>query len=110
MAKLMPDLAQYLELVGDVIRNGIFREDRTGTGTYAKFGAQMRFDLRHAFPLLTTKRVFWRGAACCSADACYKPLIASIAWQPMPAHNIHLGSAVAKWVIEVPLPTTAVKS
>lgn len=53
---------QYLELVDDVIRNGAFRKDRTGTGTYAKFGCQMRFDLRHTFPLLTTKRVFWRGA------------------------------------------------
>jgi thymidylate synthase len=53
---------QYLELVDDVIRNGALREDRTGTGTYAKFGCQMRFDLRHTFPLLTTKRVFWRGA------------------------------------------------
>ena len=42
--------------------NGAFREDRTGTGTFSKFGCQMRFNLRHAFPLLTTKRVFWRGA------------------------------------------------
>ena len=42
---------------------GVQREDRTGTGTLAVFGAQMRFNLRHAFPLLTTKRVFWRGVA-----------------------------------------------
>ena len=41
---------------------GVQREDRTGTGTLAVFGAQLRFNLRHAFPLLTTKRVFWRGA------------------------------------------------
>lgn len=40
---------------------GTLRGDRTGTGTYAVFGAQMRYSLRdNIFPLLTTKRVFWR--------------------------------------------------
>lgn len=52
---------QYLDMIDDVMKNGIFRKDRTGTGTYSKFGTSMRFDLRHAFPLLTSKRVFWRG-------------------------------------------------
>jgi hypothetical protein len=42
---------------------GALRGDRTGTGTFSKFGASMRFNLRHTFPLLTTKRVFWRGVA-----------------------------------------------
>ena len=54
---------QYLDLVRDVIENGVARPDRTGTGTLSKFGASMRFDLRKSFPLLTTKRVFWRGVA-----------------------------------------------
>lgn len=57
-------VSQYLNLVDDVIRNGVFRGDRTGTGTFTKFGCQMRFNLRHTFPLLTTKRTFWRGASC----------------------------------------------
>ena len=35
----------------------------SGTGTISLFGAQMRFSLRESFPLLTTKRVFWRGVA-----------------------------------------------
>jgi len=40
------------------------RSDRTGTGTMSKFGAQMRFSLEDdVFPLLTTKKVFWRGVA-----------------------------------------------
>lgn len=43
------------------MKSGEERGDRTGTGTISHFGRQMRFDLRHSFPLLTTKRVFWRG-------------------------------------------------
>ncbi|XP_026659423.2 putative bifunctional dihydrofolate reductase-thymidylate synthase isoform X1 [Phoenix dactylifera] len=51
----------YLRLVQDVIANGAQKNDRTGTGTLSKFGCQMRFNLRRSFPLLTTKKVFWRG-------------------------------------------------
>ncbi|XP_073142359.1 bifunctional dihydrofolate reductase-thymidylate synthase 1-like isoform X2 [Henckelia pumila] len=51
----------YLRLVQDIIANGNGKDDRTGTGTFSKFGCQMRFNLRKSFPLLTTKRVFWRG-------------------------------------------------
>ncbi|EPS68164.1 bifunctional dihydrofolate reductase-thymidylate synthase, partial [Genlisea aurea] len=52
---------QYLNMVQDIISNGHRKDDRTGTGTLSKFGCQMRFNLRKSFPLLTTKRVFWRG-------------------------------------------------
>ncbi|XP_020203299.1 bifunctional dihydrofolate reductase-thymidylate synthase isoform X2 [Cajanus cajan] len=51
----------YLKLVQDIISEGTTKVDRTGTGTLSKFGCQMRFNLRRSFPLLTTKRVFWRG-------------------------------------------------
>lgn len=51
----------YLRLVEDIISHGAGKNDRTGTGTLSKFGCQMRFNLRRSFPLLTTKRVFWRG-------------------------------------------------
>ncbi|CAA0819535.1 Bifunctional dihydrofolate reductase-thymidylate synthase 1 [Striga hermonthica] len=51
----------YLRLIEDIILNGNTKGDRTGTGTLSKFGCQMRFNLRKSFPLLTTKRVFWRG-------------------------------------------------
>ncbi|KAK0583556.1 hypothetical protein LWI29_038151 [Acer saccharum] len=50
----------YLRLVQDIITDGTLKDDRTGTGTLSKFGCQMRFNLRKAFPLLTTKKVFWR--------------------------------------------------
>lgn len=55
---------QYLELIRRILREGVRKGDRTGTGTLSLFGAQMRFSLRgDVFPLLTTKRVFWRGVA-----------------------------------------------
>ena len=55
---------QYLDLIKDILANGNYRMDRTGTGTISKFGATMRFSLRNnTLPLLTTKRTFWRGVA-----------------------------------------------
>lgn len=54
---------QYLDMIDEIMREGVFRGDRTGTGTLSKFGTTMRFNLRHSFPLLTSKRVFWRGVA-----------------------------------------------
>jgi thymidylate synthase len=47
----------YLDLLRDVVDNGIDKSDRTGVGTRSVFGRQVRFDLALGFPLLTTKRV-----------------------------------------------------
>lgn len=51
---------QYLGIMGSILNFGDLREDRTGTGTLSRFGAQMRFDLQAGFPLLTTKKLHWK--------------------------------------------------
>lgn len=53
---------QYLDLLQLLIDQGDERTDRTGVGTRATFGHQMRFDLAKGFPLFTTKRVYWKTA------------------------------------------------
>jgi len=53
-------MKQYLDLLQDVLENGALKEDRTGTGTLAVFGRQYRVDLSKGFPLLTTKKVFFK--------------------------------------------------
>ncbi len=47
----------YLDLCQTILDQGVFRNDRTQTGTYSVFGYQMRYDLSEGFPLLTTKKV-----------------------------------------------------
>lgn len=54
-------MKQYLDLLDKICRDGVVRDDRTGTGTKGIFGYQMRFNLSEGFPLLTTKRVFLKG-------------------------------------------------
>jgi thymidylate synthase len=53
---------QYLDLLRDILNNGVHREGRNG-GTTGVFGRQIRFNLKDGFPLLTTKRIPWKAVA-----------------------------------------------
>ena len=56
-------MRQYLELLQDILDNGTQKGDRTGTGTRSVFGRQFRHNLNDGFPLLTTKKLHFKGIA-----------------------------------------------
>ena len=58
VSKSVSSSSQYEDFLRHVDTHGVFKADRTGTGTKSVFGYQMRYDLSQGFPLVTTKKVF----------------------------------------------------
>lgn len=54
-------MREYLAALEDILQNGEYRNNRTGTDTLSKFGLNIKIDLQKGFPLLTTKKVFDKG-------------------------------------------------
>jgi thymidylate synthase len=50
-------MKQYLDILDRILKEGVKKEDRTGTGTLSIFGTQSRYSLKDGFPLLTTKKL-----------------------------------------------------
>ena len=79
-------MEQYKQLCKEVLENGKFKSDRTGTGTISMFGAQKRYNLNEGFPLLTTKKVYFKG------------VLVELLWlisgetniQPLVKQNVHI--------------------
>ncbi|MDY2889758.1 MAG: thymidylate synthase [Candidatus Caccosoma sp.] len=79
-------MEQYKKLCQDILNKGKYKHDRTNTGTISLFGYQCRYDLNDGFPLLTTKKVFFRG------------VLVELLWfisgstniQPLVKQNVHI--------------------
>ena len=56
-------MKQYLDALKYVLEKGVERKDRTGVGTRAVFGMQLRFNMEHGFPAITTKKLPWKSVA-----------------------------------------------
>jgi dihydrofolate reductase/thymidylate synthase len=78
--------SEYCKLVSDILMNGSNRGDRTLIGTRSIFGCQMRFPIKDSFPLLTSKRMFWKG------------IVEELLWflrggtniRPLQQHGVHI--------------------
>ena len=57
-------MKNYKKLVKKILKEGNIRKDRTGTGTISLFGEQLSFNLSEGFPLITTKKMFFKGIVC----------------------------------------------
>lgn len=78
--------AYYLLLLNHLLSFGEKRPDRTGVGTFSLFGQQLNFDISTSFPLLTTKKMFWRGIV---EELCWM-LRGDTNWKTLAEKDVHI--------------------
>jgi len=88
---------QYLAIAKSILENGVDKGDRTGTGTKSIFSAQVVHDMSEGFPLLTTKKVFWKGIV--SELLWFLRGETNIKWLVENNNNIWVGDAYKKYKI-----------
>ena len=88
---------QYLAIAKSILENGVDKGDRTGTGTKSIFSAQVVHDMSEGFPLLTTKKVFWKGIV--SELLWFLRGETNIKWLVENNNNIWVGDAYKRYKI-----------
>ena len=88
---------QYLSIAESILESGTEKNDRTGTGTKSIFSAQVVHDMSEGFPLLTTKKVFWKGIV--SELLWFLRGETNIKWLVENNNNIWVGDAYKKYKI-----------
>lgn len=86
---------QYLNVCKEIIENGVDKGDRTGTGTKSIFSAQIKHDMSEGFPLLTTKKVYWKGVV--SELLWFLRGDTNIKWLVRNNNNIWVGDAYKRY-------------
>lgn len=100
-------MEQYKKLCEAILKNGKYKEDRTNTGTISLFGYQARYDLNEGFPLLTTKKVYFKGILVellwfISGSTNIRPLVLQNVkiWNEWPFENYKKSSAYQNETLE----------
>ena len=91
---------QYQNLLQEIIDNGVSKSDRTGTGTKSIFSSQIKHDMEEGFPLLTTKRVYWKGIV--TELLWFLRGDTNIKWLVENNNNIWVGDCFANYCKNVP--------
>lgn len=90
---------QYQNLLQEIIDSGVSKSDRTGTGTKSIFSTQIKHDMEEGFPLLTTKRVYWKGIV--SELLWFLRGDTNIKWLVENGNNIWVGDAYKNYVLNM---------
>ena len=90
---------KYQELLQDILDNGVEKKDRTGTGTISIFGRQIRHKMSDGFPLLTTKKMYWKGIV--TELLWFLRGDTNIKWLVENGNNIWVGDAYKNYVLNM---------